>query len=160
MRLITVSGGKNCQLSRVASRLATNSDCVWIKPYTDFEYPANTEDYQKDDLIHLNQAKLSDKMEREVPLAVTEVNGHRYVFFENQLVSGYCVLIADDRVVTYLKNNWDGELVTIRCHCKSEEYSERCLLSEDEYDIIFDVDTGDFDELEELVGDIYISGGC
>ena len=155
MRLITLSGGKHCRLDQVASGLSMNSDCVWIKPYTDKEYPPNTEEYQLDDYIHLNENQLSDKMIREVPLAETSINGHRYVFFENQLTSGYVVLIADDRVVSYLRNNWNGELITVRCHCKTEEYSERCLMSDDEYDIVFNVDTGTIEELEELVGDIY-----
>ena len=155
MRLITLSGGKHCKLDQVAMGLSENSDCTWIKPFTDKEYPPNTEDFQLDDYIHLNSSQLNDKIMKEVPFAESVVNGHRYVFFENQLVSGYCVIIADDRIVSYLKKNWDGELITVRCHCKTEEYSERCLLSDDEYDIVYDVDSDCIDELEELVGDIY-----
>lgn len=148
MRLITLSGGRHCKLDFVASELAKNSDCVWIKPYTDSKFIY-------DDYVHLNEKQLDDKIKRDDPLVVTEVNGHRYVFFKYQLTGGYCVLIADDRTVSYLKNNWDGELITVRCHCKSEVYSERCLLSDDEYDIVFDVDNDTIEELEELVGDIY-----
>lgn len=148
MRLIALNGAKHCKLDLVASELAKNSDCVWIRPYTDSKY-------QYDDYIHLNEKQLTDKISRDTPLAVTEVNGHRYVFFKYQLVGGYCVLIADDNVIAYLQKNWDGELITVRCHCKTEEYSERCLLSDDDYDIVFNVDNDTIDELEELVGDIY-----
>lgn len=159
MRIITISGAKNTKKDIVAFKLAQNSDCVWVHPYTDFEYPVNLEDYEQDQYTHLNEKKLSRKMERETPLAVSEVNGHRYVFFENQLTAGFCVLIADDRIVTYLKKNWEGELVTVKCHSKNESYSERCLLNDDEFDIIFNTDDGDYDELSELVGNIFITAG-
>lgn len=159
MRLVTISGAKNTKKDFVAFKLAQNSDCVWVHPYTDFEHPINIEDNERDDYAHLSKEKLTRKMEREVPLAVSEVNGHRYVFFENQMTAGFCVIIADDRIVSYLKNNWGGELITIKCHSKNESYSERNLLKDDDFDIVFDVDTGDYDELEELVGDIFISEG-
>lgn len=157
MRLVIVSGGKYTKKDVVASRLAKNSDCIWIKPYTD--KPNGYVEYEEDDYIHLNEKKLSAKMGREVPLVSIEINGHRYVFFENQLVAGFCVLIGDDSVVSYFKNNWEGELVTIKCHSKNEKYSQRNILGDDEFDIVFDTDTGDYEELEELVGDIYITGG-
>lgn len=157
MRLVIVSGAKYTKKDEVASRLAKNSDCIWIKPYTD--KPSGHVEYEQDDCIHLNEKKLSAKMEREVPLVSIETTGHRYVFFENQLVAGFCVLIGDDSVVSYFKNNWEGELITIKCHSKNEKYSQRNILGDDEFDIVFDTDTGDYEELEELVGDIYITGG-
>jgi hypothetical protein len=87
------------------------------------------------------------------------VKGYRYVFFENQLNAGYVVFIGDDRVVSYLQKNWTGELITVKVHSKNEEYSERFSLSDDDFDIVFNIDYDDFDELEELVGDIYLTGG-
>lgn len=159
MRLITISGSKFTPKNLVAMKLARNSDCIWVHPYTDSKVPVNIESYEYDEYIHLNEAKLTRKMEREVPLVLTEVNGNRYVFFMNQMRAGYCVIIADDRIVSYLKNNWDGELCTVKLHCKDEQYSERSLLSDDEFDIIFNTDTGDYDELEELVSDIYLDAG-
>ena len=159
MRLITLSGGKHTKKDIVAIELAKNSDCIWIRPYTDITDPVNLEDYQQDLYIHLNTKQLDAKIKRETPLAECYVGKHRYVFFENQLVSGYCVLIADDDVVSYLKRNWNGELVTVKLHSKDEKYSERNLLSDDEFDIIFNVDDGDYEELSELVGDIYLTSG-
>lgn len=153
MRLIALNGAKNSRKEWVAQKLSSNSDCIWIKPYTDKPRPYM--DYEDDDMIHLNNPKLSYKMEREVPLAVTEVGNYRYVFFENQLKAGYCILIADDNVIEYLKMNWDGELITVRIHSNDEIYSERSLLKDDEFDIVFNVDNDEIDELEELVGDIY-----
>ena len=159
MRLITISGAKNTPKNLVAMKLARNSDCIWVNPYTDYDIPVNLEFYEQDECIHLSEKKLTRKMEREETLVETMVNGHRYVFFMSQMRAGYCVIIADDRIVSYLKNNWDGELCTVKLHCKDEQYSERSLLSDDEFDIIFNTDTGDYDELEELVSDIYLDAG-
>lgn len=155
MRIILISGARYTKKELVASRLAQNSDCIWVKPYTDKKVPINQEEWEQDDYIHIAEDALSDKMERDNPLAVVEVNEHRYVFFENQLKASYCVLVGDDSLVSYFKNNWDGDLLTIRCHSKDEKYSERNILGDDEFDIIFNTDDGDYDELEELVGDIY-----
>jgi len=155
LKIIALYGAKHSKKDVVAFKLSQYSDCVWVKPYTDWEDPVNLEDYEQDDLVHMNERKLSAKMEREVPFCMTEVNGHRYVFFENQFNAGYCVMIVDDRALMYLKNNWDGDLVTVICHSKNEEYSDRSLLSDEEFDIVFDADSGDYGELEELVGDIY-----
>ncbi len=148
MKIIAIAGSKNCKKDLLAFRLATNSDCIWVKPYTDWEEPVNLENFEQDELIHLNEKKLSDKMEREIPLMVTEVNGHRYVFFENQFRAGYCVITADDRIIQYLQNNWKGDLVTVKCHSNSEEYSERNLLSDDDFDIVFNYDEDDYDFFE------------
>ena len=153
MRLIALNGAMNSKKEWVARKLAENSDCIWIKPYTD--RPRLAVDYDDDEMIHLNYPKLSYKMQREVPLAEVEINNYRYVFFENQLKAGYCVLIADDRVIDYLKNNWDDELITVKIHSNNEEPSKRFQLKDDMFDIVFNVDNDDFDELEELVGDIY-----
>ena len=155
MKIIAINGAKNSKKDYVASKLACNSDCIWVKPYTDQENPVNLEEYEMDDYIHLNESKLTHKMNREIPLCETVINGHRWVFFETQFRAGFCVLLADDRIITYLKNNWDGELLTIKCHAKGESYSERCLLPDEEYDMIFDVDNDEIDLLEELVCDIY-----
>ena len=88
---------------------------------------------------------------REVPLAETVVNGNRYVFFENQLKGDYCVIIGDDRVVFNLLNNYEGDMVTIRCHSNSEKSSPRFLMSDDEFDFVFNYDTDDYDPLEALI---------
>lgn len=155
LKIIAINGARNSGKEIVASKLAQNSDCIWIKPYTDEENPVNLEDYEQDDYIRLNKPKLSDKMDKEVPLCVTEVKGHRWAFFETQFRAGFCVIIADDWIVKYLKKNWDGGLSTIRCHSKNESESERFSLPDDEFDIVFDVDKDEIDLLEELVCDIY-----
>ena len=154
MKLIVLSGAKHSKKDLVASRLAENSDCIWIRPYSDKKIPINrdADDY---DFISLNQKQLNEKMAREVPLVETIVGGNRYVFFETQLLADYVVLIGDDRVVFNLKNNWDGDLVTVKCHSKGEVSSSRSLMDDKEFDIVFNYESDDFDSLVAEIEDIY-----
>lgn len=149
MKLILISGTKSSKKDLLAHRLASNSDCIWIQPYSDKSMPVNAD--LDDRFIALNSKQLSDKMMREVPLAETVVNGNRYVFFENQLKGDYCVIIGDDRVVFNLLNNYEGDIVTIKCHSNSEKSSPRFLMSDDEFDFVFNYDTDDYDTLEALI---------
>ena len=147
MKLIVISGAKYCKKDTLAMKLSQNSDCIWIKPYSDRPVRINSDDTE-DRFIRLNGRQLDDKINKEVPLAITEINGHRYVFFENQLNADYVVLTGDDRIVQYLKGNWDGELVTVKCHSNIEQPSKISILDDDEFDIVFDVDNDDYDFLE------------
>lgn len=108
-----------------------------------------------DRFISLNDKQLNVKLQTEVPLAETIVNGNRYVFFENQLNAEYVVLVGDDRIVFNLQNNWDGDLVTVRCHSKSEVSSPRCLLEDKDFDIVYNYDSDDYDTLVAEIEDIY-----
>ena len=130
-------------------KLANNSDCIWIKPFTDRERESEY------DLIPVSEKKLTQMMNEEDVLASVELNGNRHVFFKNQLTADFVVLLGDDRVVTYLKDNWDGDLMTIKCHSKSESYSERNLLTDDEFDIVYNYDSDDIDLLMYKIEDIY-----
>ena len=154
MKLIVISGGKNSKKGLLAHRLADNSDCIWIKPYSDRTVPVNS-DPVEDSFIRLNKRQLESKVSREVVLAETVVNGNRYVFFENQLNADYVVLIGDDRIVMYLKSNYEGQLITVRCHSESEQYSERNILPDKDFDIVYDYDKDDFDSFVVEVEDIY-----
>lgn len=148
MKIIAISGAKNSKKDLLAMRLAKNSDCIWIHPYTDRTVPVNETD---DEYIHLNASQLDAKMQHEIPLVETIVNSHRYVFFETQFRADYCVLLADDRVIMYLKNNWDGDLITVKCESKNSRYSERSLLDDSEFEYIFNWDTDDYDDLEDAI---------
>ena len=149
LKLIVISGAKNSKKDLLAHRLASNSDCIWIKPYSDRTMPINAD--PTDSFIRLNTRQLNDKMMREVPLAETVVKGNRYVFFENQLKGAYCVIVGDDRIVFNLKNNYESELVTIRCHSDTEKSSPRFLLGDEEFDYVFNYDHDDYDTLEALI---------
>lgn len=149
LKLIVLSGAKNSKKTLVASKLAQNSDCIWIKPYCDCKFV--------DDGLYIAMArtKLNRKMEREVPLAETVVAGKKYVFFENQLKGDFVVLIGDDRIVYNLKKNWDGHLITVKCHSKDEKPSPRSLMDDKEFDIVFNYETDDFDSLVFEIEDMY-----
>ena len=152
MKIIALYGGKNSKKDLLANRLANNSDVVYVKPYTDKEVPVYEEDWEMDDYIHLNAKQLSHKMEREVPLAIITLKSHRYVFFSTQFKENFCVVILDDAGLHGFKKMWDGELVTIRVHSDTEEHSDRCLMTDDEFDIVFNYDKDDYDELEHEIG--------
>lgn len=149
MKLILISGARNSKKDLLAHRLASNSDCIWIKPYSDKTVPVNAD--PDDRFIRLNQAQLNVKMMREVPLAETVIAGNRYVFFENQLKGDYCVIVGDDRIVFHLMNNYEGDMVSIKCHSNSEKNSSRFLIEDDEFDFVFNYDIDDYDTLEAMI---------
>ena len=149
MKLILISGARNSKKDLLAHRLASNSDCIWIKPYSDKPIPLNAD--PDDRFIKLNSEQLNVKMMREVPLAETVIAGNRYVFFENQLNGDYCVIVGDDRIVFNLMNNYDGDIVSIKCHSNSEKNSPRFLMGDDDFDIVFNYDTDDYDTLEAMI---------
>ena len=151
MKIIAISGGKNTNKEKLAFRLSENSDVDYIKPYTDREIPINMEFYEQDDLIHLNPKQLSSKMEREIPLVVSNVNGNRYVFFQTQLRAEYCVMVLDDAGIFNLKKNWDGEIITVRVHSKNEKPSPRVLMNDGEYDLVYDCENDDYHDLETAI---------
>ena len=151
MRIIILNGAKYTKKGVIALKLASNSDCMWINPYTDKPIPINEEDESSDMFIHLNTKQLDDKLNREIPLAEIIVNNNRYVFFETQFREDFCIIIGDDDVVSYFKNNWKGDLVTVRLHSNDEKYSERSILPDSEFDIIYNVDTDDYDDLEAKI---------
>lgn len=149
MKLILISGAKNSKKDLLAHRLANNSDCIWIKPYSDRSVPVNAD--PDDRFIKLNDIQLEDKMMKEIPLTETVVSGNRYVFFENQLKGDYCVIVGDDRIVFNLLNNYSGDIVTIKCHSNSEKPSSRFLMPDEEFDFVFNYDTDDYDTLEAMI---------
>lgn len=151
MKIIALYGGRNSKKELLAMKLANNPNIVYVRPYTDREVPVNQEDWEQDGYTHLNEKQLSHKMEREVPLATIQVDGDRYVFFENQLRADYCVLILDDAGLYNLGKIWSGELLTIRVHSDGEMHSDRCLMSDEEFDIVFDYDN---DDIELILGEL------
>lgn len=154
MKLIVITGAKHSKKESVASKLAKNSDCIWIKPYTDRKVLVNGENWD-DECIHLNKKQLSDKMDKESVLAKIEVNNHRYVFFENQCRAGFCILIGDDLLVSSLRKSYPNDVIAVRVHHKDEVPSERNLISDDEFDIVFNYGEDDFDSFESNISTDY-----
>ena len=133
MKLIVISGAKYSKKNLLAFRLSNKPNCVWIKPYTNKRDPINAEPHDK--YIPLNDNQLMEKMDREVALASTILNGYLFVFFENQLKDDYSIIVGDDKIVHNTKSNWDGDIVTVKCHSPSEEPSSRFLFKDSEFDI-------------------------
>ena len=149
--LIIISGAKNSKKNLLAMDLASNSDCRWIKPYTDREVPVNQENWEMDEYVHLTSDLLDKKIVDETVMASIIVDGDRWVFFESQFDSAFGVIIGDDSVVSQFRENWNGELFTIKCHSKDEKYSERSLLKDSEFDAVFCYGRDDYDDLEAKI---------
>ena len=148
MKIVTISGGKFTKKDWLAHRLAENSDVVYVRPYTDKKIPI----YDEEDYIYLNEKQLSAKMNQENPLVVfTTARGNRYIFFENQLRTEFCVLILDDAGVHAVKKEFGNNVITIRVHSRNEKPSDRVLMKDSEYDIVFNVDTDDYFDLENKI---------
>ena len=149
MKLIIISGAKNSKKDLLAMILSNRSDCIWIKPYSNRKDPVNADPHN--DYISLNDRQLNDKIAKEVPLAETIINSNRFVFFENQLKKDYTIIIGDDNIVFGAKNNWKGEIITVRCHSKHEVESPRFLFKDDEFDYVFNYGDDDIDELRDVI---------
>ena len=151
MKIIAINGGKHSRKDALAMKLSENSDCVWINPFTDKKVPFDEDMNEYDSHNHMSEDNLSDMIERREVLALIELDGSRYVFFKEQFSADYVVILADDRILEYLKKNWNGKMVTVRCRSKDEVESDRCQLPDKEYDYIFNYDSDDYDTLEALV---------
>lgn len=151
MKLIVISGAKNSKKDLLAMSLANNPDVVWIKPYSNRKIPVNADPH--DDFIALNDRQLNVKLSREVPLAETIVKGNRYIFFENQLKGEYAIIVGDDKVVYNIENNWDGDVISIRCHSRLEKSSSRFLMADEEFDYVFNWENDDLDKFVEMILD-------
>lgn len=149
MKIVALNCAKNGKADEVAIKLASNSDAVYVRPYTDRDVPVNQEDWNQDDYIHLNSKQLSDKMERENVAVSCKVGDNHYVYFHNQFASGFVVLILDDACIKVMKDMYQEDLVSVRVKSSSEELSERSgNLRDGFFDVIFDYDTEDIDDLE------------
>ena len=141
--IITITGAKHTGKMVLASKLSENSDCIWVKPYTDNQraYPDCYHPLIKEDL---------DKMiEDEKPVFTTIIRGFRYVVFPSQLNAEYNILIVDDYALIDVKEAWNEHIITIKVHSDREEPSLRSgvYLFDHEFDEVYNVDTDDFDEL-------------
>lgn len=147
MKIIALNSAKNGKSDVVASKLASNSDVVYVKPYTDKPIPIN--EWDEDDYIHLNDKQLSDKMDSEVVAVSCDIGDTRYVYFENQFSSGFVVLILDDGCIKTIKEQYGDDVITVRVKSNTEEPSSRMgNLRNSFFDIVFDYDIEDIDSLE------------
>ena len=152
-KIITVTGHKNCGKDIIAQRLSKYENVSYIKPYTDRELPQNAEPIDLEKYHYVLPTVMEDLLRDEKVLAMTEVNGHLYVFFEFQMRDEYNVLIADDYAVISIKDNFDGRVITVRVVSENETESDRVgeYLYAHEFDYFIDYDKYDLDDLRGLV---------
>lgn len=152
-KIVTLTGHKFTKKTIVASRLANNSDVEYIKPYTDREIPKWMVEYEIEDLHFVLPSVLDKMIEEEDVLTMKTINGNRYVIFKFQMVAPYNVVIVDDYGVLDIESEWDGEVYTIRLVSDNEKQSDRVgeYLFKHEFDLVFDYNKDDFDELESKI---------
>ena len=153
-KIVTLTGHKHTKKDYVAKKLAENSEVEFIKPYVDMELPKHIEPFEMEERFHIVLPTVMDDMLRdEKVLCKTEINGKRYVIFEFQMVKDYNVIIVDDYGLLQVRDNWDGEMLTIFVTSKNQKPSERVceFLTPSEFDVRFSSDFDDFDELESML---------
>lgn len=144
MKIIAINGAKNTKKEVMALRLANNSAVKYVRPYSTKKS------------IHFEWVKkdvLKDMMDKEEPLCKTIIKGEIYCFFKSQFKEDYNVVIVDDYALVDLMSNWDDEIITVRLKSKDSESSERfgSYLYDHEFDIVFNIDTDDYFELEAMI---------
>ena len=144
MKIIAINGAKNTKKDVIALRLSNNSAVEYVRPYSSKK------------TAHFNWVEkdiLKDMIDKEDVLCKTIIRGEIYVFFKFQFTEDYSVVIVDDYALVDLMSNWDDEIVTIRLKSKNAESSERfgSYLYDHEFDIVFNVDTDDYYDLEAMI---------
>lgn len=159
-KIVTITGHKNTKKDFIAEKLAMNDDIEFVHPYTARELPQGIEPADMGE-YHIVLPTVLDKMiEEENVLSITEINGHKYVYFEFQFKEPISVVIADDYAVIDIKKNWThfngGDVFTIRAVSDNEEQSDRVgeYLYKHEFDVVFDWNKDDFDVLNDLIGGV------
>ena len=148
--VITLTGHKEVNKESIAYQLAKNSDVGFIRPYTDIDAEILKIDSKQWDYNVVLPSVLDTMLTEEEVLCYGEINGHRYVFFQFQLVHDYNVMIVDDYYLYDLKNKWDGAIYSIKLVQKGQVESERVgvIYKDKDFDEVFDVDRDDIYELE------------
>ena len=152
-KIVAIVGHKHTKKDWIASKLAENSDVQNIRPYVGLELPKGVEPDEFGDYHIVLPQVHYDMLNTEDVLYNVEINSRNYTYFRFQMTAPYNVLITDDYGVMALKDNWDGELYTIYVTSKNQKPSKRVgeYLTPSEFDEVFDVDTGDIDELEARI---------
>ena len=150
-KLITLTGHKNSKKDWVARKLVENSDIEWITPFTDKKKDIGKDSEECGGYHFISKERMDEKLREEEWISKITVNGNRYVYFKSQLTADYIVLIVDDYGLMELfesipRNN----LYTVKVKSKDQIESDRVdsYLFDHEFDMTFDVDNGDINELE------------
>lgn len=151
MKIVTLTGSKNCGKDVIAEKLSENSDVVYLKPYTDKKPLSSAELIVGYNVVSKNE--LDQMIKDNEVLSITRVNGHRWVYFKFQLTEAYNIMIVDDYGVCDVRTNWNGDLYSVKVVSKNMQDSDRVgvYLYNHDFDEVFDYDSDDFDELEARI---------
>ena len=144
--IISLTGAKDSGQLKLAFDLAQNSAVGFVKPYTDRPYNSVWSDCYN----FVSDEVLDTMIEEKEVLYQSNLNGHRYVFFKDQLTETYNVLILDDYGVAELSTRYSNDLYSIKVVSADEKDSSRVgvYLYNHEFDKVFDYDNDDVGELE------------
>lgn len=144
--IVSITGNKHSGQTKLAFRLSENSAVSFIKPYTD----RPVDDLWSDCYHFVSKEKLDELLDEREVLTQRLVNGHRYVYFKDQLTSSYNVMILDDYGVADVMTNYTMNVYSIKVTSKNEKPSKRVgvYLYNHEFSEVFDTDTGSVEELE------------
>lgn len=153
-KLITVTGHRNCGKERIVEDMTKYGNVNYIKPYTDRKLPENAEPIHLERFHYVLPTVMEDLLRDEMVLSETNINGHKYVFFEFQLKEGYNVMIADDYAVVNIIEILD-DVTTVRVFSENETQSDRVgeYLFKHEFDYLIDYDEYNPKILEEILND-------
>ena len=146
MKIVSLTG-VGTGVNYVAEKLAENSDVVYLKPYTDKPKLSSAENLM--DYHQISKDEMDIMIQNESVLCMTKINGHRWVYFEFQLKEAYNILITDDYSLVDLRDNYGGDLYTVKVATEENLKSKRIgvYLYNHEFDEVFDYKTDDIDEL-------------
>lgn len=144
--IVSLTGHKNSGKLEVAWDLSKNSDVAFVKPFTD----RPIHDLWSDCYNFVSKERLDELIESLEVLYSSKIGDYRYVFFKNQLVKDYNVLILDDYGVAELKNKYHKYFYSIKIVSQNQRDSERVgvYLYNHEFDKVFDYDNDYIGDLE------------
>lgn len=150
--IVSITGHPKSGHIELAYKLSNNTDVGLVYPFTDNLADIYQEYHQveKDTLDELINT-------REV-LSITTINGYRYVFFKEQLVSDYNVLILDDYALADLKTKYK-RLYSIKCwrHGQGDNDRVGVYLYNHEFSKVFEYDSEDVEDLEWEIEEYFMN---
>lgn len=152
VKIISLTGHKNTKKHMIAEDLSKNESVEYVTPYCDRELPFDVTSEMLGNEHYILPSRMDEMIENEKVISLVFINDHRYVFFGFQFKNPISVVIADDYQVLHFKDQWEGELFCVKCTSKYEEDSHRVgeCLSDDEFNLVFDVENDDINQLEEI----------
>lgn len=149
MKIITLSGHRNCGKYALAEKCGMNENVSFIQPFTD------NPKRRFDDFPYLPSKRLFAKIGYEPLLAMTEFKDFTYVYFPSQLNSDFNVIIADDTIMNCIKDNYK-DIITVWVENPAAEESDSVgKYKKESYDYVFNYGIDDPDEfLEQLAFDV------